>query len=122
MGTTQALNNLALGATADRDIMAQLTKVNAELIRTNKLLTNPLLIAMENIEALMAGGVEKGGDSLRKRKEWTDDDLDLNGNCWSCSWKVNFRNTSKTCWRKQKGHKIEATRADTRGGNEVNKG
>jgi hypothetical protein len=48
--------------------------------------------------------------------------FDINGYCHTHGWRVHASHTSDKCKKKRRGHKNEATRANTMGGSNKNKG
>jgi len=92
--TGQALDNLATAATADRDIIAQLTTSNLQLTTTNKLLTEQLklvltMIASHQTNTSAATPPRCNGMT---RAEGTAS-LNPKGYCWSHGYKLS-RDTS----------------------------
>lgn len=120
-----ALDNLALAATADRDIVQQLTMANMELAASNATLTGQLAAiteqlgkAMETIKMLATKQGTKSGHQQQK----PPNTFVANQNyCWTHGYKLKGYHTSKTCPAKAEGHKDEATRSNTMGGSEANK-
>ena len=132
-----ALDNLAMAATTDRDIVAQLTESNKQLVAMNTTLTAQLKSAMENNSML----IKKLGNTTIKNTpnasktpkpakamtiaydrnapfdhtKWLAS-LDPAGYCWTHGYRVQVGHDSKNCKGKLGGHKDEATRADIMGG------
>ena len=112
-----ALDNLALAATNDKTVLEQLTAANlaltgtiATLTATNKTLANKA----------------RAGTAATPRPPGTPGKGTRNphrGNyCWTHGHRVSKEHTSATCFNKAAGHKDDATRANTMGGSENDKG
>jgi hypothetical protein len=123
---SNALDNLALAATTDRDIVAQLTKTNQQLTTTNTLLTEQLSKSIATIAQLVKKLEQNNNTSMPKnptnpgrhrmtRAEW-EANLDPNGYCWSHGYRVQKGHSSEHCGGKLQGHQDSATRNDTKGG------
>jgi hypothetical protein len=130
-----ALNNLAMAATMDRDIVEHLTRSNQQLTDTNKLLADQLKAALEVNNILMhklgntkpttttltvapPGGTTTKGKGRKVAfdiEEWKHN-LDPDGYCWSHGYRVVKGNDSSNCAGKLLGHQDGATRANTMGG------
>ena len=131
---TQALNNLALAATTDRDIVAKLMATNQQLVNTNKTLMDQLRQALDNntklIAALATTGTTdntmtrtvgtNGPHKKFNREEWVAN-LDPNGYCWTHGYKVANGHNSQTCVGKLKDHNDAATRSNNLGGSQKGK-
>jgi hypothetical protein len=114
---SDALDNLAMAATNDRDIVAMLTKSNQQLTDTNKMLTKQLKASMGANLIL----IKKIGDHKTHtpntpptnvcqpfdQKAW-EANLDPNGYCWSHGYRVQKEHNSNNCKGKFGGHKNEA--------------
>jgi len=127
-----ALDNLAMAATNDRDIVQHLTSINNQLTATNKLLTEQLAASLQANQAAGRPNANRpnapapapapapaqlgsDGRTSQARLAW-EATLDPNGYCWSHGYKVKPNHNSCNCQRKLIGHKDEATRADPMGG------
>ena len=135
---TLALDNLAMAAILDRDIVAQLTNINKQLTTTNKILseqlqtalaTNAALLAKLNAEptantatgpATMAPSAAASGRQPWDKAAWIAS-LNPNGYCWTHGYRVTTGHDSNNCKGKLLGHVDAATRTDTRGGSIKNK-
>ena len=115
-----ALENLAMAASADRNIVEHLTNANEQLTATNKLLveqvqtlvtTNAQLTSKLNNTTQRAGGGKPPYD-----RATFEASLDPMGYCWTHGYRVTTGHNSKTCKGKLQGHQDTATRADTQGG------
>jgi hypothetical protein len=119
-----ALDNLAMTATTDRDIVAQLTKSNQQLTVANKLLTETNAQLNKKINSISTGTTSVPAPKTTTgpwtkppfdQKAW-EARLDPMGYCWSHGYKVISEHTSKNCKGKLGGHRDEATRTDNLGG------
>jgi hypothetical protein len=116
------LDNLALAATTDWDIVQQLTNINQQLTTTIKLLTEQLQKALAT-NTVLANKVTAnpnntktpGGHKPFNRAEW-EAKLDPTGYCWLHGYWVLKGHNSETCKGKLGGHKDSATQADIQGG------
>ena len=135
---TQALDNLAMAAISDRDIVAQLTKINQQLTTTNNnlseqlqtvLATHAALVAKINAAptantvtgpATMATSAATSGRRPWDKAAWITS-LNPNSYCWTQGYRVTMGHDSNTCKGKLLGHVDAATRTDTRGGSIKNK-
>jgi hypothetical protein len=123
-----ALDNLALAATADRDIVTQLTAANQQLTLTVKQLTDQLQRALATNNTL----VNKQGHNIPPpatppkidnrvsrapfdHTTW-ETSLDPTGYCWSYGYRIVTGHNSQNCKTKLQGHNDTATRADIQGG------
>lgn len=124
----QALDNLAMAATSDRDIVAQLTTSNAALSAANKSLTEQLQVQTSTFAALLTqasqsrNGTDGNRDYEAERRKKYEAKLDPNGYCWTHGYRVVKGHTSANCSAKSFGHKDAATRHNIMAGNENNKG
>ena len=100
-----ALDNLAMAASNDRDIVAELTKNNSTLVNTNKSLTEQLKTANETIKSLSKSITPKKRGSSKPHNNY----------CWSHGYVYGAHN-SETCNRKLEGHKDTATKDNRQGG------
>jgi hypothetical protein len=132
---SMALDNLALAATSDRDIVMQLTTSNQQLTTINQTLTAELQKALATNAIL----VKKIGNSTppetpstRPPKERNERNtrfnhaewkasLDPHGYCWSHGYNVTHGHDSKSCKGKLFGHQLTATRQDNKGGSQRGK-
>ena len=124
----EALDNLALAATTDRDVVAQLTAITQQLTATNKTLTEQLAKALESNNTLIKQVGHKTkidttsnlGNPTGTRKPFDQAawiaSLDPNGYCWTHGYRVIMGHNSKDCGGKLGGHKDAATRANIMGG------
>jgi len=128
---TTALDNLALAATQDRDIVQQLTITNQKLVATNQSLTEQLCQALLTNDKLVSklGGttpvISNTTKTTRGRQpfnqaEW-ELNLDPNGYCWSHGYRVLMGHNSANCKGKMGGHQAAATRSNTLGGSDKGK-
>jgi hypothetical protein len=124
--SSTALDNLALAATTDRNIVSQLTESNKQLTKTNKLLIEQLRTSIEanNVLIKKMGSKKQspapapatsGGRPPFDRQAWLAS-LDPNGYCWTHGYKVTIGHSSVNCKGKLGGHKDDATRNDNKGG------
>lgn len=133
---THALDNLAMAATTDRDIVAQLTATNHALTNANKTLTEQLKQALTTNSELVRklgtnnnnnhNGRNNNHNNNRDRRPPHDRaawiaNLDPNGYCWTHGYRVQNGHDSNTCGGKKQGHDDTATRADTKGGSDKGK-
>jgi uncharacterized protein (DUF433 family) len=136
-----ALDNLAMAATTDRDIVAQLTQANQALTAANRALTNQLQQALNTNATLVnsmqhrpppiiptasppptplaAPHQQRPGRVPFDRATWVAN-LDPHGYCWSHGFRVLKGHNSANCKGKLQGHQDNANRTDTQGGS--NKG
>ena len=135
---TQDLDNLAMATIADRDIVAQLTKINQQLTTTNKnlseqlqtvLVTNAALVAKLNAAPTsntatgpetMAPSATTSGRRPWNKAAWIAS-LNPNGYCWTHGYRITTGHDSNSCKGKLLGHVDAAKRTDTRGGRIKNK-
>ena len=126
---TQALDNLALAAISDRDIVNQLTKANQQLTETNTklsiqletaLATNASLVAKIRATATptTATTTETNVKDRRPPFDWAAwiASLDPMGYCWTHGYRVVCGHTSANCKGKAAGHIDTATRQNPQGG------
>ena len=109
---SDALNNLALAATADKSTFQQLLTENSDLKLRLSQLENKLT-------QLVADTTDKESKRKKKRAEY-EARLNPNGYCHSCGYKVVYGHDSMTCRCPKEGHKREATRANPMGGSTRN--
>jgi hypothetical protein len=104
---TTALDNLALAATNDRDIVMQLTNSNHQLTEANKLFTEQLQQAQNTNTKLVHKlstqtqpttdqTPKLGGRKPFNKEEW-EAKLNLAGYCWTHEYRVTHGHDSKTC-------------------------
>ena len=120
MQLTEALDQLALATTSDREVLTQLTLANAELTKTNKKLVEQMAEVVQAIKNLADADTKREEARVAKVKEYNMK-FDPNGYCWSHGYKVIPTHTSATCTDKKAGHKDAATRANPMGGSQKNK-
>ena len=121
----QALDNLALAATADRDIVVRLTNTNASLVETITSLTKKLRLAQAKTAALdkkfrqqkllVPGDSNPPKDSVFEWAAW-EASLDPTGYCWTHGYRVQRSHISVNFKGKLGGHRDDATRGNTMGG------
>jgi len=123
-----ALDNLALAATTDRDIVAKLTAITTELAATNKslteqikqlLATNAALVGRASTGTPATPATNTDGDTAAKRIARLanlEAKRDPNGYCWTHGYRVVRGHTSKSCTSRANGHQEAATRQDTMSG------
>jgi hypothetical protein len=119
---SSALDNLALAATTDWDIVAQLTQSNKQLTETNKLLSEQLRTSLEANTVLNKKiGNQKQGQTTGPaqpafdQKTW-EANLDPMGYCWSHGYRVLKGHNSANCKGKLGGHKDDSNRTNTKEG------
>ena len=100
----QALENLVMAATADRDIVAQLTESNLHLTTTNKLLTEQLQEALAKLNQQQKSPATAQNDRVTRKHK-----LDPKGYCWMHGYSVSVSHNSKTCTTPGNNHKVTAT-------------
>ena len=112
-----ALGNLALEVATDSAILQQLTlanlsltTINAVLTTTNKTWVDSAVKARAAVVSVGTTGGKKAGKPLP------------NSYCWTHGHKVYGLHSSATCGTKAVGHHVEATKTNTLGGSEKNKG
>jgi hypothetical protein len=123
MDISTALDNLAMAATNDRDLIAQLTATNQQLVATNQQLTEQLRKSIETTATLVkkmaqTPSTNNNDHNTKKpfdRAEW-EAKLNPSGYCWTHGYRVQHGHDSKNCKGKLGGHQDTATRADTQGG------
>ena len=125
------LNNLADAATADKDHIQQLTSTNDQLVQINATLSTQIQTLQEQNTKLMAQMTElmkmmTSGGAPRPPKNTGQPnppanpkpraDMDPKGYCWTHGFKTNKSHSSKTCQRRDEGHREEATYDSIMGG------
>ena len=137
---TQALENLAMNAISNRDILAQLTKINQQLTTTTNnlneqlqtvLTTNSALVVRLNAapttntttgQAIMApSAARSGGRRPPFDQAACISSLNPTGYCCSHGYRITMGHDSNKCKGKLLSHVDAATRTDTRGGSIKNK-
>jgi hypothetical protein len=122
-----ALDNLALAATSDREIVTQLVAANKQLTQTTEKLSEQLneanarLISQRSTrETPPSNDRSRRPAGARQRPPFDHDawllTLDPMGYCWSHGYKVTPEHSSRTCRGPHEGHKRAATRANPMGG------
>ena len=112
-----ALDNLALAATNDKTVLEQLTAANLALTGTIATLTATNKTLADKARAGTAGTLRPPGTPGKGTRN------PHRGNyCWTHGHRVSKEHTSATCFNKAAGHKDDATRANTMGGSENDKG
>jgi hypothetical protein len=137
-----ALDNLAMAATLDRDIVKQLTQSNKQLVKMNAILTAQVKQSNETNNLLIKKlGKEVPKNVTNPLKSASNDgatktthiapaydhkapfnhaawlaSLDPNGYCWTHGYKVQVGHTSRDCKGKLGGNDDTATQADNKGG------
>jgi len=122
------LDNLALAVTQDKDLLDQLvanntvnTETIATLTATNKSQAATIKSQAEQINALKKKAGE--GNSRPVYSASNPNPAWVRGKyCWSHGYGCTAGHTSETCNLKRLGHKDNATRANTMGGSDKNKG
>ena len=129
-----ALDNLAMAAMNDKDIVTQLTQTNATLTQSVKDLVEQLKVANAMNTTLLAKigsntltvpprPPTTGGGQPRPRKtraEWLAT-LDPDGYCWTHGYRVTKGHNSEDCTGKLGGHQDKATRTNNLGGSQKGK-
>jgi len=127
---SSALGNLALAATTDRDIVAQLTQSNRALTEANKNLTEQLKTAIDTNSILIRklGPTSTNNTTTRAPKGKAPFDntvweagLDPNRYCWTHGFRVQHGHNSQNCKGKLGGHQDAATHTNLMGGSEKGK-
>ena len=130
-----ALDNLALAATSDREIVTQLVAANKQLTKTTEKLTEQLNTANEANARLSSerstretppSNDRSGRPAGARQRPSFDHDawmltLDPMGYCWSHGYRVTPGHSSRTCSVPHEGHKRAATRANPMGGSTKHK-
>jgi hypothetical protein len=132
---TTAIDSLAMAATTDREVMAQLTYTNQQLVETNKQLSAQLQQATHELAQLKKQttystqpppinktppiikptGTNKGPRPPFDHATWMLS-LDPLGYCWTHGYRVVCGYNSQNCSRKNEGHQDGATRTNNMGG------
>ena len=137
-GITQALDNLAMAAISDCDVVAQLTNINQQLTTTNNNLSEQLqTVLAKNAELVakldaapiantatvpktMAPSAATSGRRPWDKAAWIAS-INPNGYCWTHGYRVTTVHDSKNCKGKLLGHVDATTSTDTRGRSIKNK-
>lgn len=104
--TAEALANLATATSTDRQAFAALAVTNENLSQQLK----EAMQEIKDLKALVAKG-KRTPTMYRKNNNY----------CWTHGYRVTENHTSATCNKPAEGHKKEATRANTMGGNQRGK-
>ena len=132
---TQALDNLAMAAISDRDIVAQLTKINQQLTTTNTnlnvqlqtvLATNAALVAKLNAATTASTTATSSIIAPSTATSWGQRppfnwaawiaSLNPTGYCWTYGYRVVTGHDNANCKGKLLGHFDANTRTDIMGG------
>lgn len=108
---TSALDNLANAATADRSSLNNLLSRNEQLSVKNDELSTVVARMEKELAAL------KAGQATSPQIEF-----EPGGYCWTHGYKLKKGHSSSTCRKRKEGHVATATRGDTKGGSDKNKG
>lgn len=117
---TTTLENLAMAATFDCNVIKQLTHNNQMLVPTNQLLAEQLQVALAS-SATLAATVQPGqhngqcSHTPEERVAYTAS-LDPMSYCWAHGYCVMCGHTSLNCTRKATSHKDAAMRDNNLGG------
>ena len=110
----KALDNLALAATVDSTTLQQLTAANLSLTTTVASLTATI--------KKLGGTVNPAPVHPAARTPARGGKNPHPGNyCWTHGHRIHIDHTSATCTHKAKGHRVDATAANTLGGSEKDK-
>jgi hypothetical protein len=104
--TIGALSNLATATAADRGVVAALTQAKSRLAKQLEDNSNEL----RELKALL----KKERSEKRGQRSFNPSPSNY---CWTHGYKGGITHTSLTCKLPKPGHKKEATRADSMGGN-----
>jgi hypothetical protein len=108
--TISALANLETATAADRGVVAALTQANSRLVKQLEENSSKL----RELKALL-------NQERRDKRGQRSFSPSSSNYCWSHGYKVGKTHTSLTCNTPKPGHKAEATRTDSMGGNQANK-
>ena len=118
---TMALDNIANAATNDANLIATLmAMIKALEIKANQ---PPPIIGTDTTRN--TNTTTTGAIPFVPRVYTLAEALaifDSTGYCWTHGWRVHASHTSAKCKKKKRGHKNEATSADTMGGSNKNQG
>jgi hypothetical protein len=131
---TTAIDSLAMAATTDREVMAQLTHTNQQLVATNQQLSAQLQQATLALAQLQnttktsptippttkPAGTTRGPRPPFDHAAWMLS-LDPMGYCWTHGYRVVRGHNSQNCSRKNEGHQDGATRNNNMGGSTKHK-
>jgi hypothetical protein len=124
MDTADAFTNLATATTADRTMLAKLSKSNNELLK----LLNTKDATITQLQAQLLQQIPgndrpaPAGRGPPRRPFQATVRCNHNENyCWTHGWDCAPSHKSQTCTCPGPGHQNEATRANTMGGSERNK-
>jgi hypothetical protein len=107
----EALANLATATASDHSALASLT--NTVQQQTSQIKTKDDIIANLKKQLSAAGG----GKSTKKGPFIPNERTDNGSYCWSHGFLIHKDHTSCNCKKRSPGHKEEATRTNTMGGN-----
>lgn len=124
---TMALDNIANAATNNSNVIAALmARINALESRLSTLPATAIIpFTGANNTIIPFTGTNQNTVPYVPRVYTQADALaifDVNGYCWTHGWRVHQTHTSGKCKKKKKGYKDAATRANTMGGSNTNKG
>lgn len=108
---TSALDNLASAATADRTSFNNLLTRNEQLSSKNDELATKLDKLQKEFAAFKASGSPS-----------PQIEFEPGGYCWTHGYKLKKGHSSSTCRKRAEGHDTTATRCNTKGGSDKNKG
>jgi hypothetical protein len=108
--TAEAFSNLAMAATADKDLLSTLTNTNSTL--TNQLATKDKIIA-----ALQEQLRSNRAPTMTHRQPSASDKAKRY--CWTHGIRVSSNHTSANCTNPGEGHKSDATRDNKMGGKDA---
>jgi hypothetical protein len=131
---TTVIDSLAMAATTDREVMAQLTHTNQQLVETNKQLSAQLLQANVKLAqiknqtkyqpktppTIRPAGMTRGTRPPFDHAAWMLT-VDPFGYCWTHGYRVVRGYNSQNCTRKNEGHQDGATRTNNMGGSTKHK-
>jgi len=109
------LDNLAMAAVQKNETIEKQIEMNNQKDKIISSLTDSLKEEKATNNKLLA----LMGKSLRNTQGSTSK-RDPKGYCWTHGYRVTKDHTSKTCQSRHDGHKEEATRYNTMGGNKLN--
>jgi hypothetical protein len=123
-----------MAATSDRDVMAQLTLTNNQLVQTNHHLTGELGKALAELAQHKKQQTTKPKPNAPTKPPPSNTgtrppfdhaawviSLDPTGYCWSHGYRVVCGHNSRECKGKLEGHQYDATRTNTMGGSDKGK-
>ena len=117
------LDNLAAAATTERTTLSQLIENNATLTANVTSLTASVASLTATYAILAAGKPPaRAPAATAAARPARPSYLAANGYCWTHGYRVRIGHDSATCKDKGDGHKDGATRANTMGGSNNNKG